>query len=225
MTRLTLTGQRRGLRELAYESIRDALITLRIAPGERITEEGLSEELGVSRPILREALQRLQVEQLVDRLDNGRMRARPVSADDVRHLYAVRSALEQLAVREAGARLTDPLRMELTTVVGQMRSATKVSDVPAVTELGDRFHRQLAAIAANPVNDQLMEQIRGPIDRFRHLSVTVASRPKDSTAEHEAVLAALLAGDLETAAAAMDRHIVSGRDAVLLALDEQHRTR
>lgn len=84
---------------------------------------------------------------------------------------------------------------------------------------GSRFHRRLAAVAGNPVNDLLMEQIRGPIDRFRHLSVRVAARPRHSVDEHEAILAALLGGDVDGAAAAMDRHIMSGRDTVLAALD------
>ncbi|WP_051194027.1 FCD domain-containing protein [Nocardia jiangxiensis] len=63
-----------------------------------------------------------------------------------------------------------------------------------------------------------MEQIRGPIDRFRHLSVRVPSRPRQSTDEHRTILTALLAGDADTAAAAMHNHIMSGRDTVLTAL-------
>ncbi|WP_433576219.1 GntR family transcriptional regulator [Nocardia brasiliensis] len=221
MTRLTLTGQRRGLRELAYDSLREAIVTLRLEPGARITEDGLSEQLGVSRPVLREALQRLQVDQLVDRLDNGRMRVRPLSPGDATHLYAVRSALEQLAVREACARLTDTDRTALAGDMTRMRAAEHSGDAMAVAETGLRFHRRLHSIAANPVNDALMAQIGGPIDRFRHLSVAATARLPQSAAEHEAVLAALLAGAADAAASAMHRHVMSGHEAVQRALKSQ----
>lgn len=216
---LALQGQRRGLRDLAYSTIRDAIITLQIPPGERITEESLSEQLGVSRPVLRESLQRLQVEQLIDRLDNGRLRVRPVTTEDVMHLYSVRSALEQLAVREASERMTEKDRNRLAEQLVQLRRSATEPDRQAVTDSGTQFHHLLAQIAANPVNTHLMRQIQGPIDRLRHLSVTNSTRPSRSITEHENILAALTAHDTDAAAHAMHLHIIAGRDSVLHALE------
>jgi DNA-binding GntR family transcriptional regulator len=212
---LTVRTGRRGLRELAYLSIRDAIVTQQLAPGERITEEALSTELGVSRPVLREALQRLQFDQLVDRLNNGRMRVRPITIGDTAHLYAVRSALEQLTVREALPRLTDTHLAELTAIVGDMRSAERSFDDSAVVAAGSRFHHLLAHIAANPVNAHLMDQIRTQIDRLRHVSVKMAARPHESVSEHAAILDALQTRDPDTAARAMASHIQSRRAAAL----------
>ncbi|UNN04672.1 GntR family transcriptional regulator [Rhodococcus opacus] len=217
MARLTLQGQRSGLRDLAYRSIRDAIVKMEIAPGERITEESLSDQLGVSRPVLRESLQRLQVEQLIDRLDNGRLRVRPATTEDVVHLYSVRSALEQLAVREAGVHMSAKHLADLSAAIEQMHDA-ETYDPRTVTEGGAQFHHKLAEIAGNPVNDLLMQQIRGPIDRFRHLSVTLSARPHHSVEEHEAILAALTENNIDAAATAMHQHIMSGRDAVLEAI-------
>lgn len=224
MPGLVLHGERRGLRDLVYGSIRDAIVSLEIAPGERITEEGLCGQLGVSRPVLREALQLLQVDQLVDRLDNGRMRVRPITAEDVEHLYAVRSALEQLVVREAAARLSDEHRELLSAELAGMRRAEEAGDQHALAASGTRFHQLLATVAGNPVNDRLMRQIQGPIDRLRQLSVTVSTRARHSVAEHAAVLDALVSGRVDAAADAMHRHIMSGRRAVLLAVAERTAT-
>lgn len=217
MSRVSLQGQRSGLRDMAYRSLRNAVVRMEIAPGERITEESLSQQLGISRPVLREALQRLEVERLVERLGNGRLRVRPAATEDVMHLYAVRSALEQLAVREAGARLTQSDLAEMSRAIQRMHEA-ETTDPRTVTEGGGEFHRKIAAIAANPINDLLMHQISGPIDRFRQLSVTVSARPHHSVEEHEAILAALSEGRVDAAAAAMHRHILSGRDAVVEAM-------
>jgi DNA-binding GntR family transcriptional regulator len=215
MAGLTLQSGRRGLRELAYASIRDAIVTLQIAPGDRMTEESLSSELGVSRPVLREALQRLQFDQLIERLDNGRLRVRPITVADTAHLYAVRSALEQLTVREAHPRLTDPHLTELATIVHKMRAAQESGDQAAMVSAGGNFHQLLARVAANPVNDHLMDQIRTQLDRLRHVSVKLAARPPESVSEHAAILGGLKSGDPDAAAHAMATHIESGGTAAL----------
>jgi DNA-binding GntR family transcriptional regulator len=206
---------RRGLRELAYLSIREAIVTLRIAPGDRVTEESLSGELGVSRPVLREALQRLQFDQLIERLDNGRLRVRPITVADTEHLYAVRSALEQLTVREATPQLSDADVGALGGMVKAMHGAQRAKDHAAMVAAGGDFHRHLARVAANPVNDHLMDQIRTRLDRLRHVSVKLEARPHESVSEHAAILDGLKTGDPDIAAHAMDRHIQSGRAAAI----------
>jgi DNA-binding GntR family transcriptional regulator len=220
MPGVTLQTGRRGLRELAYLSLRDAIVTLQIAPGDRITEESLSNELGVSRPVLREALQRLQFDQLIERLDNGRLRVRPITVAETEHLYAVRSALEQLSVREASPRLGVTDLTALAKMVGTMRSAQAAGDHAAMVATGGDFHRYLARVAANPVNDYLVGQIRTQLDRLRHVSVSVAARPHESVSEHAAILDALEAGDLDRAVRAMEIHIHSGRAAAIRAIEQ-----
>jgi DNA-binding GntR family transcriptional regulator len=219
MAALTLQTGRRGLRELAYASIRDAIVTLQIAPGESITEESLSGELGVSRPVLREALQRLQFDQLIERLDNGRLRVRPITVADTAHLYAVRSALEQLAVREAVPRLTEVHLTELAALVGKMRGAEQSGEHSAMVAAGGQFHRLLAQAAANPINDHLIDQIRTQLDRLRHVSVKMAARPPESISEHAAILDGLKTGDPDVAARAMAVHVESGRSAAIQTIE------
>lgn len=215
MPGLVMQTGRRGLRELAYLSVREAIVTLQIVPGDRITEESLSAELGVSRPVLREALQRLQFDQLIERLDNGRLRVRPITVADTEHLYAVRSALEQLTIREATARLTAADAAALAGMVDAMRAAQRAGDHAAVVAAGGDFHHRLARLAANPVNDHLMDQVRTRLDRLRHVSVKLAARPPESVSEHADILAGVKTGDPDVAARAMDRHIQSGRAAAI----------
>jgi DNA-binding GntR family transcriptional regulator len=217
-TRLLLQGERRSLRELAYASVRQAIVELRLPPGEPITEEFMSAELGVSRPVLREALQRLQVEGLLERAENGRVRVRGVSTEEVYDLYDVRSALEQLSVEKTATRVTPEVVADLRASLDTIRAAATQRSPKQVTESGGEFHAILSRVADNPVNDQMMHLLRGRIDRYRGLSVSVSARPHESLAEHEAIVAAVTAGDVAAAKSAMHDHIMAGRDAVLVAL-------
>jgi DNA-binding GntR family transcriptional regulator len=216
---LSLQGERRSLRDLAYSTLREAIVRTRIAPGEPITEEKLASDLRVSRPVIREAVQRLESEGLIERAGNGRMFVRPLTADDARAHYAVRAALEQLTVEEAGKRLTPEGIRRLEAALGHMRDARDRSGTTTVADGGGEFHAILEEIAANPVNAQLMDMIRARVDRYRHFSVAATGdRTQRSVDEHEAVLDALRDGDVEEAKAAMRRHIAASEESAVRAL-------
>jgi DNA-binding GntR family transcriptional regulator len=154
----------------------------------------------------------------MERGGNGRLRVTAVDAADVQHLYAVRSSLEQLAVEGAAERMTDEVLVELRSSIAKMRVAEGQGAPDKVNETGSSFHSRLAALAANPINDQMMHLIRGRIDRYRSLSIRAEARTTHSVSEHEAIFEALRTGDMVAAKSAMDVHIKAARDAVLQAL-------
>lgn len=220
MAGLSLRGERRSLRDLVYGTLREAIVRTKIAPGAAVTEERLAADLGVSRPVIREAVQRLHSEGLIERSGNGRMFVRPATARDARAHYAVRAALEQLTVEEAARRLTPEAVGRLEAALGHMRDARDRASDETVADGGGEFHATLAEIAANPVNAQLMDIIGARIDRYRHLSVAATEqRTQRSVREHEEILEALKAGDVEAAKAAMRRHIAASEESALRALE------
>lgn len=218
---ITLRGTRTGLRELAETSIRDAIVRMELEPGSSITEEMLASELEVSRPVLREAIQRLESERLIDRLENGRMRVSALSVAEAQHLYGVRAALEELTVREAAAQLDAAGFSRLETLMSHIEAAQAADQVRAVTERGAEFHAALAEAAGNPVRDNLMRQIAGPIERFRYVGVAVESRPEGIMDEHRRILELLRDGAVDEAAQAMRAHVLQGLEAVVDALDRR----
>lgn len=219
MAELSLQGERRSLRDLAYGTLREAIVRARFEPGASITEEQLAADLGVSRPVIREALQRLQSEGLIERSGNGRMFVRPATVEDARAHYAVRAALEQLTVEEASKRITADHFDRLERSLAQMRRARDRRGESTVADSGGEFHAILVEIAGNPVNAQLMDMIGARIDRYRHLSVArTAKRTQQSVREHEEILAALRAGDVDEAKAVMKRHIAASEKSAVQAL-------
>lgn len=220
MPDLSLQGERRSLRDLAYRTLRDAIVRTQLAPGAPVTEEKLAADLRVSRPVVREAVQRLETEGLIERAGNGRMSVRPVTVEDARAHYAVRAALEQLTVEEASERLTPEGIRRLEAALSHMRDARDRSGAATVADGGGEFHAILEEIAANPVNAQLMDMIRARIDRYRHFSVAATdARTRRSVDEHEEILDALRNGDVEEAKAAMRRHIAASEESAVRALE------
>lgn len=220
MPDLSLQGERRSLRDLAYRTLRDAIVRTQIAPGAPVTEEKLASDLRVSRPVVREAVQRLESEGLIERAGNGRMFVRPLTVDDARAHYAVRAALEQLTVEEAAKRLTPEGIRRLEAALAHMRDARDRSGAASVADGGGEFHAILEEIAANPVNAQLMDLVRARVDRYRHFSVAATdARTQRSVDEHEEILDALRNGDVEEAKAAMRRHIAASEESAVRALE------
>ena len=220
MTQVRVVGRRVSVLDLTHESLREAIVTLQLTPSETVTEEKLTRDLGVSRPILREAVQRLHTEGLLQRQSNGRLRVSPVSVDEVHHLYAVRTALERLAVTEAAGKADDEHQQLLEVAVDQFRRDAEKDDL-GVVRSGGRIHRLLFDIADNSVNSALMDILRPRIDRYRHISVASArERPRRSLKELERFLAAFSRGDALAAADAMAAHIVQSERSAVAALRE-----
>ncbi|WP_157517894.1 GntR family transcriptional regulator, partial [Microbacterium resistens] len=89
-----------------YERIRDAIVEGRIAPGAPLSENGLAKDFGTSRTPVREALHRLEIEALVERLPRG-VQVRETSPEEIIDIYDVRITLEGAAARAAAERATE----------------------------------------------------------------------------------------------------------------------
>ena len=138
-----------SLVEVLADELRRRILEGAYAPGERIPEERVTAELGVSRPPVREAMRLLQQEGLLTAIPRRGVIVTPLTADDVREIYALRHALETLAVELAlplhdGARLA-PLR----SVVENMERATKAGRRSELPVLNLRFHQALARLPGN----------------------------------------------------------------------------
>lgn len=201
-------GRRVLLSDVAHTTLRRAIVDLTLPPGELVTEERLARELAVSRPVVREAAQRLQTEGLVERMGNGRLRVVPVSRTEAHQLYAVRAALETVVVDDAMGRLTPAGLRRLRDCVDRMGRDARHDDGSDVVLSGSDFHETLLEISGNAVAATALGQLRGRIDRYRRVSVAGAQdRPAQSADEHRAILIAIEAGDARGAREAAVAHI------------------
>lgn len=214
-----LSGRQRvSAEDLAYVALRDMLARAEYPPGTPLSEEALARRLGVSRTPLRQALGRLRFEHLVDRSPGGRLFVTPVSADNATDVFAVRLALERLALQQAFPHVTEQLTTLLRSLLAQMALLMRTNR-EAVADYGGEFHAAIYRAGGNEVNLALLAQLQGRIDRYRFLSTSTGlRRNRNAVREHQAILAALEAGDLPAASAALDTHLRAAQASVLTAL-------
>jgi DNA-binding GntR family transcriptional regulator len=201
------------LREQIHGQLRSAILNGEYAPGTPLVEAELAARLGASRTPVREALQRLETEGLLERRGQRGIVVRELRAEDVTCIFEIRESLELLAARRACRRMTSPILAELHAIVSQMREA--VDDPNGMERLDTAFHDRILATAEGARLRRMLSDLREELVTWRFLSLSTRERRAATVAEHEGVLFALEAGDENVVARIVAEHIASARAAVL----------
>lgn len=213
MTTAATEDAPKSLRERAYDELRARIVGLELAPGTRLIERDLAEELAVSRIPLREAMQRLQQDGLVVMVPRQGAIVSPFTVDDVRDLFDVRESLEVLAARLAAERADQAGLAALEAQLDTARTATERQDKPAIAAANAGFHTIIVDLAANPLLESILRPLEARTQWLFHL--TGDRDPGVQCLEHEDLLAAIAAHDPDRAAESAFHHVHSGRDASL----------
>jgi DNA-binding GntR family transcriptional regulator len=190
-----------------YAHLRDEILEGRLEPGAELAEVPLSEQLGVSRGPIREAIGRLASEGLVNVRPRRGAVVRSLSKEEFLELYQVREALELMAVKLAVPRLGEEQLARLTALNDAMAAAAERNDVVAFFEANAGFHALLLEASGNGKLQELYRQLLGQIGRYRVRSLTLRGSLQRSVSEHAAILRAAKRGDAERAAQLMAEHI------------------
>ena len=199
-------AQRAGAPEIdTYEAVKHDLITFSYKPGERLVEEALSERYGVSRTPIREALRRLEQEQLVV----ARQGARYVPHFDVAEfedIYRVRAAIERLAAEQACERASDEELASLRTIWKELLKDSSVED-DAQPHADARFHMRIAELSKNGFLIDSLARINDRIWIIRVVDFSTDTRVRAIGKEHNAIVAAIADRDAQRAGDFMQEHI------------------
>jgi DNA-binding GntR family transcriptional regulator len=186
-----------------HARIREAILTLDLAPGQRLSERGLEPEFGASRTPIRAALMRLEAEGLTRR-DGKNWFVTPIDLDEVRGLYEFREVLESASVRLATERASDS---DLAMLAGLARSPASAETPEHSVDGGTNFHLELARLSGNEFLRSAMEGVLTRLYRARWLEVRSAESRARAHREHEALSAALTDRDGAAAELAMLEHL------------------
>jgi DNA-binding GntR family transcriptional regulator len=208
------------VRDKAYEALKEAIIRGSLRAGQRLVETQLAETLNISRTPLREAILKLQSEGFVQRLSSGGTRVRPLSADEVRHLYAIREVLEGLAAREAAERITLEQLERLDQLTRELEAIEASTDVDRIARVGEQFHRIILEAGGNRQLAEHLRQLRDQIQRYRYLTIEVVGRGRAAAGEHTALLEALRKRDPAKAEKVARWHIQRARQSMISRLRE-----
>tara|TARA_R110000751_G_scaffold14890_2_gene48267 strand:- start:1608 stop:2363 length:756 start_codon:yes stop_codon:yes gene_type:complete len=217
-----------SLVDAVTERLEQAIIAGELEPGERIFEQVLAAQMGISRGPLREAIRRLEGRRLLERRANIGVRVAELSPQRLDELLMVREALEGMACRIAATNIAQDDVADLRDMI---ESHAKKDDVAAgegyYQQSGDfDFHFRIAKASGNEI---LISMITGDLYDllrvYRYKSSTMGGRAAEALKEHRRIVAALAAQDPDAAEAAMREHIRNARIYAKLALGETGETR
>jgi DNA-binding GntR family transcriptional regulator len=206
---------RPNLTELAYLSIKRSMLDGKIAPEQRLTEDLLASQLGISKSPVREALNTLQGEGLIRIESRKGAYLRQFTVQDVNDLYDLRGALEAHAVLKA--KITPELMQELRKSIDDMKSGLKVRDKAQHMEEDHRFHTLIAQATGNEELCGALRNVQNKIWLCRSKSYDLSSSTAPDA--HGRILEALDAGDTVKAQRCMSEHIEAVRDKLVKHLE------
>ncbi len=198
----------RTKQEFAYQTLREAIVKCELAPGERLVIDDLARRLEVSSIPVREALQLLQSEGLVDMVPHVGATVAPLSRESVAEVFAVMEGLESVAARAAGERARPEDLDRLAELVTLMDRALATGAHESWAELNTRFHAAISALTGMPMLQEMMERVLDRWDRVRRFFFTgvLVHRAEQAQKEHHGLLEAMRARDWERLEATIRAH-------------------
>lgn len=207
-------------KDLAYYQIKQWIIDGKLYPDQSVVEEELSSKLEISRTPLREALQRLELENMVVRKSNGRLKIAPISAKEVTEIFNVRSKLEEIITVEATENATDEDIKKLSAIVGMLKEAYQDGEVDDILYYGAKFHTYIYELSGNKTVNNILSQLNDHIHRYRRLVPTQnIDQESGAEEEHEVILDYIANKDSKGAARAMQAHIENSLASAITAIE------
>jgi DNA-binding GntR family transcriptional regulator len=206
------------LKDRVYRLLKDSVIRHRFKPGERLLDQEIADNLGVSRTPVREALNRLGAEGLIEIVPRRGAFVIDLSAKDIKDIYEVREVLETLAIRLAVPRLSDEDLVALAQITEACSAALDRKDYVACFELDREFHDRVVRLSGNAKLAEINTLLGGNIQTTRWRHCQDGDRQQLSFEEHLEILEALKKRDAELASALVSDHINSVKRELL---DEQ----
>ena len=187
--------------------LRHAIVTMRIRPGEKLSEQDLARRFGVSRQPVREAFIKLAESGLVRVLPQRGTLVVKISVEAVQDARFVREAIECAVAREATRRRDRRALDAVRALLDQAGRALAAGDREHFFALDEEFHQGLAAAAGRPNSWNVVEEQKAQMDRVRYLDMSDAIPMKTVMDQHQAILAAVEGGDDRAAEEAMRVHL------------------
>lgn len=205
MTLNTLEFSRMG--DLAYQALRDAVLSGEMKPGARLNQDELAKRLGVSRAPIRDALNRLEAEGLVKTLSRaGGVVVAEISEQEMVDIYELRTILDSASTRLACERMRDDDVTRLRGIVEETERVTQAKDLNAIVQAHADFHYLIYAACGNAELARVARNLWDRSYRFRVMALSSEENARRGLAQHKAILEAMEARDPERAAALAEDH-------------------
>ena len=193
--------------EEVYSLIEEKIITMELAPGELLSENELAKELGFGRTPVREALQQLARQYLVEVMPRRGIRVTEIDIKVQMRLIEVRSVLEQLQAKLAAKRATTQQRARFVEIAVEMESAAKQQDYLNFVRLDNEYNGLMSDACDNEFAGAMLHQLHGLSRRFWHRHHQLMDDLPEAARLHAQVATAISEGDEILAEQAAKEHM------------------
>lgn len=207
------------LSDKAYEALKENILSLDLKPGEVLLEDSLSDMLGISRTPIREALQKLSYEGLVNYMNGRGTYVTELNTEYFLQIYDIRLSLESLSIRLATKNKTDDDILRLRKLIRKQNEIVNkdVLDNFYYLEIDTKIHMTIARISRNEVLVKYLSQIYESYKRYLYFT-NFESRALTVTDEHTKIIDSIESGKVEDAVQSMERHLEGVKDSIYSAL-------
>lgn len=195
------------LRDVVFRTLRRAILTGILKPGERLMEIHLANQLGVSRTPVRDAIRKLELEGLVLMIPRKGAEVANITAESMRDVLEVRRALDVLCTELACERITSDELEKLRIACEAFENATPTQDVTQIVSCDVDFHETILQSTGNFRLISLMNNLSEQMYRYRFECIKDAGDSLDLIQEHRLIYDAIARGDKASAAEAAGLHI------------------
>ena len=210
------------LRDVVFNTLRQAILKGELKPGERLMEIQLANKLGVSRTPIREAIRKLELEGLVLMIPRKGAEVAEITRQDMEDVLEVRTALEELAVKDACDHITDAQLSELKKASNEFKKALlEGKDLVTCADADMHFHDVILSATNNRRLIQMLNNLSEQMYRYRMEYLKDERTHKTLIEEHDAIRRALKKHDKVKAGAAIRVHIDNQKRSILESLTEK----
>lgn len=176
------------LRDIVFKTLREAIISGELKPGERLMEIKLANEMGVSRTPVREAIRKLEKEGLVYLTARKGAVVAPINAKDLKEVLEIRKALESLACQLASQNITEEETEGLKAANREISKAVELDDPELIAKLDAKFHDDICIISGNSMLISMLNDIKEHIYRYRLEYITDLKNKNTILEEHAKII-------------------------------------
>lgn len=205
--------------EMAYNYIRDKILSGHYHPAQRLIESQLAEEIGVSRNTVRKALLQIEKERLVVIENNKGATVTSLELNEILQYYEIRCALEVLIIKKAVKRIDEVQLKHLSSEYEKMTTLCEKKDYDNYSKENQRFHETIYEAANSPIAADMIRSIKTQLRRFQIKTMLVPDRAQQSLAEHKRLLDALQTRNEQAAVDAIVTHMANVENTIKKYMD------
>src|SRR5512139_3277585 len=214
-------SKRKSLREEVYDSLKKSILHGKLTAGQRLIEEQLAHQVGISRTPVREAFHKLERDELVTKLPKGGFAVREFTKEDVDEIFGIRSALESYAAYLATLHISPEKISQLEKKVKESEDALEKGHEEKLVQLNTDFHDLIYKSCKSKRLSEMINNFRDYFYRYRSLLLRTEKGTNYSIDDHRRMLEAMKKKNPRLVERLVRNHLARGRDIILKEISEK----